>query len=103
MGVSIVEIPDWRVKMSYAVYDSTGYRGDFASIGGLADLRQWAEQQKNQGVLQFLNDGHADPEDVLNSIPKEPKGDPSVLKTLEGLTKLAKISQDIIIINDGLE
>jgi len=42
--------------MSYFVADKTGYLGDFASCGGIADLRESAGPH----LRYFLDTGHAD-------------------------------------------
>jgi len=88
--------------VSYALYDSRGCRGDVFSISGRTELEEWAEKTDNKVILAFLEEGHAHPEDVVEAIGENPQGPPSVVETLRNLTKLAKESQDIVIISDGI-
>jgi hypothetical protein len=87
--------------MSYAVYDSTGYKGDFASGGGLKELRQYAEKTKNDPLVRFLDQGHAEPATLVRAIALG--NDDSVNSTLSNLRILALKCQDVVIINNGIE
>lgn len=87
--------------MSYAIYDSTGWKGDAASTTGLAEVRAHAERTRNRALLEFLDQGHTDPE-VLAKAIKVPAGPATLVSTLRNLQNLATKCQDIIILGDTL-
>ena len=87
--------------MSYTIYDSTGYKGDLASGGGLAALSDFANIMGNNVILKLLEEGYGDPEEVATAAGAR-SNNAALNYTLEGLQKLAKECKDIVIINNGI-
>jgi SPP1 gp7 family putative phage head morphogenesis protein len=88
--------------MSWYLFDADGYLGDFASINGLQQLSEYAENVA--GLRSFLDNGWAMQADLKNALENAPKpSNVAVDATLVNLKKLVENADEIVIISDGFE
>lgn len=88
--------------MSWYLFDADGYLGDFASINGLQQLNEYAENVA--GLRSFLDNGWAMQADLKNALENAPKpSNVAVDATLVNLKNLVENADEIVIISDGFE
>lgn len=88
--------------MSWYLFDADGYLGDFASISGLQQLSEYAENVA--GLCSFLDNGWAMQTDLKNALENAPKpSNVAVDATLVNLKSLVENADEIVIISDGFE
>lgn len=88
--------------MSYYLADDNGYLADFASIGGLADLRKWAAGQA-QDVKSFFETGETTNPSMLATALKTVKiPGPIVADAVGLLRKFAPGAAGTLVISDGI-
>ncbi len=90
--------------MSYYLYDSGGYVGDVASIGGWLDFRQATESaQPEAATLEFIEKGLTE---RIGQLARELKRlrltDRSAESVGAGLVALLPRCRDIAILTDGV-
>lgn len=86
--------------MSYFLADSNGPLVDFASIGGLADFREWAKNQPAV-VRHFAFEGFTeDVEDLVAALEKN-KPPQKIQEQFDAILEAADNAEDILIISDG--
>lgn len=87
--------------MSYALYDSTGYLTDVASIGGWKRFCAWAI---TRGVHAFTDAGQTtDPVHVAHALAGLNAADPGVESIRRTLVDAADRAQDYLVLTDGTD
>lgn len=87
--------------MAYFLADSTGYLTDFASIGGLARFRRWAEKQARP-IRSFIEDGCTESLTALKAALDDVSDVPApVQEQVDLLRKYLRTAKDVLIISDG--
>jgi hypothetical protein len=90
--------------LTYCLYDSNGYVGDLASIGGLKDLRDFVLHKTNdKNIRSFFDKGHITPTPALITRIKGLHSDnESINTTLTNLVDLLSKCDTVAIISDGV-
>ncbi|CAB4190428.1 hypothetical protein UFOVP1196_58 [uncultured Caudovirales phage] len=89
--------------MSYFLADETGYLRDFASGGGLSQMRSWATQPSQAGpIADFFTMGFTDAPTVLaEALESRLSLDGTVDGMRAELASTARTAAGLLIISDG--
>jgi hypothetical protein len=89
--------------MSYTIRDINDYKGDFATLAGLEELREYAAKRDLFHISGFLEKGAALMTEVLVEEVKSAKPASKTLRaTLENLSDILDRSELVAIIQDGV-
>ena len=87
--------------MTFSAYDSNGYLGDVASIGGWTAFAKWAAPQ-GYDVTELIRQGHsADPRAVALQLNGMHSEDPDVESVRKTLFDLAQKAEELLIVSEG--
>ena len=88
--------------MGFYVYDSAGYVGDLASIGGWATFRKAVEHVRSGAVEALLEDGITDDPTGLAKQLAGIKLTGTIEDTRKNLLTLTQRCKDCVIVTDGV-
>ena len=89
--------------MTFAAYDSNGYLGDVASIGGWTAFVKWAAQQDDELARLARQGSSTDPIRLAVQLNSLSAPDPDVESVRAGLFALAQKAEELLIISEGGE
>ena len=87
--------------MSYFLADASGFREDFASIGGLNRFYHWAQTQASP-IVDLATEGYTEDVDGLRAALAHAKVTPEVQAQVTVLTQVAADADGLLIISDGM-